>query len=110
MHRNIALHDGLAAEPRIELEISRLFHPIHFVVFHFGEIIQTLFGDDVAGGAGTASAAGVFQMKAEVHGDIEQRTRQTMAFIRQLAFLVFERLVGGEKSYLGHSSIVTGRG
>ena len=108
MNGDIAFHDGLAAEAGIQLEIGRLFHTVHFVIFHFGQVVGTLFGDDVAGGAGAASATGMFQVKAEIHGNIEQRTGQTVAFIRQLALLVFECLVGGEKSYLGHFLIVPG--
>ncbi len=105
---DIAFHHSLAAEAGVQLEVGGLFHAVDFVIFHFGQVVGTLFGDDVAGGAGAASTTGMFQVKAEIHGDIEQRTGQAVAFIRQLAFLVFECLVGGEKSYLGHFSIVPG--
>lgn len=76
----------------MELVVGRLLHPVEFVVLHPGKIRSALFHDDMAGCARAASAAGVFQMEAEVHCDIEQRFGFSMAFIRQVATIELECL------------------
>ncbi len=106
MHGHVALDYRLAAQPRVELEIGGLFHTVHLVVFHLGKVIEALFRHHMAGSAGAASAAGMFEMETEVHGYVQERFRQPMSLIRQLAGLELERLIGGKKSYLGHTSIV----
>ena len=70
-HGHIAFHHGLAAEARMQLEVGRLFHAVHLVIVHFGEVISARFHHHVTSGAGATSATGMFEMKAEVHGDIE---------------------------------------
>ena len=48
----------------------------------------------------------MFQMKTEIHRDIQQRFRQAVPLVGQLARFKFKRLIRGEESYLGHSPIV----
>jgi len=105
---DIAFHYGLATEPGIELEISGLLDAVHFVVFHFGKIFHALFHDDVTGGAGAASSAGVLEVEVVVHGDIEKGFRLAVFFVGQLAGFEFESLSRGEKGYLGHLSDCSG--
>jgi len=93
-YRHVALHDCLTTQPRIELEVGSLFDPVKLVVVHLGKIVDTLFHDHVASGAGATASAGVFQMKAEIHSDIEQRLRLAVTLIRQLAGFKLEGLVG----------------
>ena len=92
---HVALHNGLTTQTRVELEIRRLLHAVEFVVIHLGEVVHPVFHHHVARGACTTATAGMLQMEAEIHGDIEQRSGLAMILIRQLAGFELERLVGG---------------
>jgi hypothetical protein len=105
-HRYVALHHSLASQPGIQLKIGSLLHAVDLIVINLRKIVHALFHNHMAGGAGAASAAGMFQVEPVVHRDIEQRTGEPVAFIGQFALFEFKRLVGGQKSYLGHSLIV----
>jgi hypothetical protein len=94
-HRHIALHNRLAPQTRIELEVGSLFHAVELIVIHLGKIINTLFHDDMASSAGAAAAACVLQVKTKIHSDIEQRLGLAVILIRQLAGFKLESLVGG---------------
>lgn len=76
----------------MQLVIGRLFHPVEFIVVHLGKVIPAFFDHHVAGRTRAASAAGMLQMEAEIHGDVEHRLRLPVALVRQLALLEFERL------------------
>jgi hypothetical protein len=106
MDRHIALHDRLAPQTRCELVVRGLFHAVHFVIVHFGKVLFALLYHHVAGGAGTVSSARMFQMKAEIHGDVEQRLGKPMLFIRQFSVLELERLVRRQEGYFRHNPIV----
>jgi hypothetical protein len=56
----------------------------------------------VAGGAGAASAAGMLKVQAEVHGNIEQRFRLSVSFVRKLVFFKFERLTRWKERNFRH--------
>ena len=103
----VAFDHGLAAETGIELEVGGLLDAVHFVVVHLGKVVHALFDHHMARGARAASAAGVFQMKTEVHRHVQQRFGTPVILVGKLAGLEFESFSGGEKSYLGHYSIVT---
>src|SRR5665213_2349212 len=109
MDRYIAFHYRLATQSGVQLEVGRLFHAIHLVVVHFGEVVHSLLHNYVARSAGAASPAGVFQMESVVHRDIEQRFRTPVILIGQLAGLELENFSRGEKSNLGHFPIVAVR-
>ncbi len=63
----------LATEAGVHLEIRGLLYAIELIVFHFGEVLFTLFDDHVASRAGTVPTASMLQVEAEIHSDIEQR-------------------------------------
>ena len=85
MNRDIALHDGLTAQTRIQLKIGSLLDPVELIVIHLREVVYSLFHHNMAGSAGATAATCVFQVKAEIHGDIEQRFGLAVTLIRQLA-------------------------
>ena len=105
--RHVALHYRLTPQPRIELEVGSLLDAIELIVFHRRKIFNARFHNDVTRGAGTASPAGVLQMKPEIHRDVQQRFRLAVIFIRQLAGFKFKGFVGGKKSYFGQNTIVS---
>ena len=109
IHHYIAFHNRLASQARIQLKIRRLLHAIHLVILHLRQVFHPLLHHHMAGRARAASAAGMLQMKTEIHRHIQQRAGTPVVLIRQLAGLEFESLSGGEKSYLGHLPIVAGR-
>jgi len=45
---------------------------ILFIVIHGGEVVVALLDDHMAGGAGARSTAGMFNVKAEMFGKVEQ--------------------------------------
>lgn len=92
VHSHVALHNRLASQPGMKLIIGRLFHPVEFIVVHFGKVRIAFLYHHMARRTRAASAAGVFQMEADVHRDIEQRFRFSMPFVRQLALLELECL------------------
>ena len=85
VHHHIALHYRLTSQAGIQLVIGSLFHAVELVVIHLGKIIDALFHDDMAGGAGATASASVFEMKAEIHSDVEQRLGLAVILVRQLA-------------------------
>src|SRR5580704_6178451 len=72
--------------------IGGLLHAVELVVVHLGKIIVAFLHHHMARRAGATAAAGVFQMEADVHRDIEQRFRLPIPFIRQLALFELECL------------------
>lgn len=94
-HCHIALHNRLATQTRIELEVGSLFHAVEFIVIHLGKIIDALFHHNMARRARATPSASMFQMKTEIHSDIEQRLGLAVILIRQPAGFEFEGFVGG---------------
>ena len=95
VNRDISLNHRLASQARIQLKIRRLLHAVHLVVFHLRQIIHAVLHDHMAGGAGAASATGMFEMKTEVHRHIEQRARQAMTLVRQFGRIELKDFIGG---------------
>src|SRR5271166_680252 len=91
------LDDRLAAQARLELQIGSHVELVGFVVFHGTEKFLAFLHHDVAGGAGAVAAAGVLEVKTEVHGDVEQRLRLAVVLVGELAVLELKGLVLGEK-------------
>ncbi len=86
----------------MQLITGGLFHAVEFVVIHLGEVVITLLHHHVAGGAGAATAAGMFEMQTEIHGNIKQRFRLSVSFIWQLVFFKFERLTRWKERNFRH--------
>ena len=101
-HRYVALYNCLASKPRMELIPRGLLHAVEFVILHFGKIVVAFLHHHVAGGAGAASSAGMFEVQAEVHRDIKQGFRLSMPFVRQLVFFKFERLTRWKERNFRH--------
>ena len=57
----------------------------------------------VAGGAGAASAAGVFELDAEVHRDVENRFGLAVLVVGKLSGLELDRLADIGERNLGHN-------
>lgn len=108
-NRHVALHHRLASKARCQLIIGGLLHAIHLVVFHFGQIGGALFDNDVTSGAGAAAAAGMLQMKVEIHRHIQQRSGTPVFLVRQFSLLELKRFIGGQEGYFRHNPIVAGR-
>ena len=105
---DVALNDGLAAQSRVQLDVRRGFNAVCFVIIHLGELALAILDDYVAGRAGTISTAGMFQVKPEVHCDVEQRLRFAMLAVWDFAVLELERVTGGKKRNSWHSEDYTG--
>src|SRR5271165_4861955 len=83
----------LAAEARVQLQIGGHVEPIGLVIVHFTEQFLALPHHHVASGAGAVASAGVLQMKAEVHRNVEDRLRLAMVLVAQLAVFELKGLV-----------------
>jgi len=90
-------------------EIGSGIQPVHFVFLHLRQVLFTLLHHNVASGAGVVASTGMLQMNAAIQGDIQQRFRQAMVFIRQLPGFELHRFAFGKKSYFGHTSSIAGR-
>jgi len=88
-----------------------LVEPVHFVVIRRirTQILIALFHDHVAGGAGAASSAGVFDLHAEIDGDVQNGLGFAMFVVGKLAGLKFDSLPLRQKRNFGHNPIVTRR-
>ena len=84
----------------------RHIQTIKLVVVSFGQIRIAAFYDHVAGGAGAATAAGVFELNAEVQRDIEDRLRLAVLVVRKLAVLELDGLVEIGECHLRHIFIL----
>jgi hypothetical protein len=107
--RDIPFYHRLTTQSRVELKVGSLLHAVDLVVVHLRQIIHSVFHDNMAGGTRAASAAGMFEMKAEIHRHIEQRRWLSMPFIRHGCRVELKRLSGGKESNLGHIPIVAAR-
>jgi hypothetical protein len=58
----------------------------------------------VARGACATAATGMFQMDAEVHGDVEERLGFAVIIVRQFAQFKLYSLVFGQECHSWHSS------
>jgi hypothetical protein len=102
----IACHYRLAAEARMEGQAWRHVEAIQFVVVRRAQVLIAVFYDHVAGSASAASAAGMFELNAEVDGDVKQRLRLPVFVVGQFSRLELHGPVDIRKSHLGHNSIV----
>jgi hypothetical protein len=94
----------------VRRQIGGHVHAIELIVVGLSQIgVHLIFDDNMAGGTGAISATGVFQMNAEIQRDVEQRFRLSMAFIRQLAGLEFNRFADREEGNLRHCLNYTSR-
>ena len=93
----------------MQLIVGRLFHAVGFVVIHLREIVPAGFYYNVAGGAGAASAARMFEMKTEIHRDIEQRTGFSVVLIGQLARFKLKGLIRWQEGNFWHLHDYSGR-
>ena len=103
---DVAFDDGLAAEAGVELVVGGLLDAVEFVVFHLGKVVAAFLYNDMTGGAGAAAAAGVLEVEAIVHGDVEQGAGLAVAFVFKLFRLEFESFAGREKGHFGHLTII----
>jgi hypothetical protein len=66
--------------------------------------VLTLLDQDVARGACATAATGMFQMDAEVHGDVEERLGFAVIVIRQFAQFELYCFVLGQECHFRHTS------
>ena len=100
-HFHVAFHHALATQARPEREAGGHLEAVaFFVLIHLGKVLRAFRDDDVAGGAGAVSAAGMFEMYSEVQADIQNRLGLSVLVIGQFSRLEFNRLAVNR--YLGH--------
>src|SRR5262249_34080332 len=106
---DVALDDGLAAEPGIRGQVPGGIQPIGLVVFHLAQVLSALSDDDVAGRAGAVAAARVLEAEIEVLRDVEKRLRLSVIRVRELAGLEFDRLLLAvdDDGVLGHTHYIS---
>ena len=68
----VALDFALAAESAEAAEAGGFFDAVHLGLGFLGEVLHALLDVDVAGGAGADSAAGVLDVDAVLHGELEE--------------------------------------
>ena len=92
----------------MERQTGSLIEPVEFV-FVGGVRIQVrvaFLHDYMAGGAGAASSARVFDMNAEIDGHIQQGFGLAMFVVGKFSGLKFDSLPLRQKRYFGHNPIV----
>src|SRR4029453_12053410 len=100
LHHDVALHDGLATQPRVKGEAFRGVQSVLLVRLHGREMALPFPHDHVAGGAGAGAAAVVLEVDVGGGGDVQHRAR--LAVIGQGVLLVvhLHRHVLGEERHL----------
>src|SRR6266550_7715696 len=88
---DVASDHALAAEPGMKSESIGHIQPILFVFIHFREILFALFYDHVTSCARTVAAARVFEVKAAIQSDIQQRTFFSVLMIWRHSRFVLDR-------------------
>ena len=96
------LDDALAAEAGVELEARGEFEAVEFEVFGFGDSFGALLQEDVAGGAGGDSTAGVVEEDAVVFGDVEEGHGLAVTFVGEGVEGKLDGLVFGLKGDADH--------
>jgi hypothetical protein len=75
---------------------------VGFVFFHGAQVFFAFLDDHMTGGTGAGTAAGMFEMKAEVFREIKDAHGQAVAAVGHLAGLPFVHTTVVQKSELGH--------
>ena len=100
---DVALHDGLAAEPGMQREAGRHVQAVGFVIVHLRQVpVCPVLHDHVTGRTGAASTAGVFEMNAVIQSDVEEGFRLPMIGIRKLTRFEFHSPAFGQERHFGH--------
>src|SRR5205814_7401601 len=99
LHHDIAAHDGLTAEPRVERQPLRRVEAVFLVLLHRREVLLAFTYDDVTGGAGAAAAAVVLEVDAFGQRDVEQGAGPAVVGQRVLAVIHLDRDVEGQKGH-----------
>ena len=77
----------------MQRQVGRGIQLVEFVIVGFRQVGVTRSDDHMAGSASATAATGMFQMDAEVHGDVQQRLGFPVILKRQLPVFKFDRLV-----------------
>src|SRR5437667_4187143 len=99
LHHDIAAHDGLTAEPRVERQPLRRVEAVFLVLLHRREVLLAFTYDDVTGGAGAAAAAVVLEVDAFGQRDVEQGAGPAVVGQRVLAVIHLDRDVEGQEGH-----------
>ena len=106
LHHHVAFDDALATQPGMQSQIGGSLQAVQLVVLRLREVLFSALDNYMARGARVIAPAGVFEMHAAIDGNIEQRFRLAVIFVRKLSGFEFHRHVGGEKRYLRHTSSI----
>lgn len=83
---------------------------VQLILFGLGKrAVGGVLHDDMAGSAGALPAAGVLQLNAEMHGDVQNRLRLSMFVVGQLAGFEFDGAIDVRERYFRHTFIVASR-
>jgi len=91
LHRHIATFDNrLAGEARMQGKAGGHIQQIVLTLFRFRKVVVAFLDDDVARGAGTVAAAGVFDVDTVCERDIEQAAWLAVVVVRVLLGINFD--------------------
>ena len=93
----------------MQRQAGRQLQAIQLVFFGFGEIVVARLDDYVTSRTRATAAAGMFQMEARIHSDVQEGFGFAMFMIRQLPGFELHGLVVIDKGYFGHTFILTSR-
>src|SRR4051794_25305175 len=108
-HDDVALDDCLTAQPRVGPEVPRRIKAVEFLVLRFAEVLLALANVEMTGRARAASTARMLEGDSEIHRHVEERLRQTVVLVRELAFLELDGRFRAvlDESDLGHQTSFT---
>lgn len=68
---DVAQHDALAAQARAQGQTGSHVAAVSLVIVHLGQVVHTVFHNDMTGGAGAVATAGMLQVDSEIQTNIE---------------------------------------
>lgn len=90
----------------MQRQVGGHIEAVGFVVVHRSKILFAVLHPNVTRGAGAVAAACVFQVKAEMQRDVQQRFGFPVLAVRQFARLELNRFIVVDESDLRHIHIV----
>src|SRR5262245_9354097 len=102
LHDDVAPHDRLAAQARVDGEAFGGVQAILLVGFHLGQVLLAFLDDHVTGRARAVAPAVVLQVDIVGQRDVEQGPRLAVVGQRVLLVVHLHRGVHGQKRHLVH--------